>query len=556
LSNGELYDNFGFDLAGGPDVDGDGVGDLLVGAPDADAQPGFGPCGAVFLYSGASGALLRQWTGSSGARLGATVQFVGDCDADGLRDVAVTAPGIGAVLLYSSRTGALLHEILAPPGSTRFGASIEEVGDITGDSASDIAIGDPPLGCTSEPRFITMVDGGTGRIFHLLGQWPGCGAFGEALASIEDLDGDGRRDLAIASSSLLVADTLFLYSTAENPSGDNVLRAIPVDARAGDRADGGRWRLASAVGIDGTSGTCIAIGSPEASSSEFFTGALAVYSVETGSYQEIAQGATRHEELGFDVSPVGDMNGDGRPDILVSAPGASTGSQGAISGGVAVYGFADVVPSSATWVPSGGSIDLASPIPLDVYIEGESGSYSPVDIVSETVRLRSASYMFRSIPSTAAVPLATADYDGDGTLEFLARFSKSDLREMFRYARQPVDTMSVLIEADLHDGRRLQATLFLTIETPSTTLASVIPNPVPGAGQLTFRTSQAGQSWLRVFDIQGRLIATPLSGEHLAAGIHDVLLGGAEGEHLPSGVYYYRLETPDARSTGRFVVAR
>lgn len=563
LSNGEVLDNFGSCLAGGSDVDGDGVEDLVVGAPGAGAQPGTGGRGAVLLYSAATGALLKRWDGSPGAALGTTVAFVGDLDADGVRDVAAAAGGLATLSIYSSKSGALIHEILPVGGLSTFGASIEDVGDVTGDGVSDIAVGSPPSNCPSDPmlanpRFVWLADGASGQISHSLALPPGCGAFGESLASIDDVDGGSRRDLAIASSDGRGPDTLFIFSTALYPSAsDTLLRAIPVDSRTGNRADGAGWHLAAVGDIEGTGGTYVAVGSPRAITGDFYAGAVALYSLAADSMAEVAEGVSRDEELGFAVSSFGDVNGDGRPDMLVGAPGAAIGSQGeAVRGGVAVYGYADLAPSHVASTTGGGRVNLTSSVPLDVYCEGAPGSYVPSDVVQETVRLRSATNVFRSIPSAPMATLATSDLDGDGTQEFQARFPKSELREFFRYARQPEDTMSVVIEGDLRDGRRLQASLFLTIETPPAAVARVIPNPVTRTGQLTFRTSLVGPVWLRVFDLQGRLVETVLSGKSLFAGIHDVPLGQGGSLPVPSGVYFYHLETPDGASSGRFVVVQ
>ena len=101
-SLGTPYDGFGTSVAGAGDLDGDGVGDLLVGAPhcyvpwvvggDSNALSPVAP-GMVFAYSGASGALIRSWSGGSPFNaFGLSVASVGDINQDGTNDVIVGIP--------------------------------------------------------------------------------------------------------------------------------------------------------------------------------------------------------------------------------------------------------------------------------------------------------------------------------------------------------------------------------------------------------------------------------------------------------------------------------
>ena len=104
-------DQFGSAVARAGDVDGDGIGDLVVGAPGASTQ-----AGAVFLYLGAA-APSASWAyaayGSAAQDLlGTSAAGAGDADGDGLADCLAGAPGAFG---SPPRTG--MARLLRVPGS-------------------------------------------------------------------------------------------------------------------------------------------------------------------------------------------------------------------------------------------------------------------------------------------------------------------------------------------------------------------------------------------------------------------------------------------------------
>lgn len=94
LDSGEADAQFGIAVAGGEDLDGDGVDDLVVGA---QSYPDNGqPSGAAFVYPGSPDGLaeMPEYTftyGQAGAKAGRRVALLADQDGDGTADIAVTA---------------------------------------------------------------------------------------------------------------------------------------------------------------------------------------------------------------------------------------------------------------------------------------------------------------------------------------------------------------------------------------------------------------------------------------------------------------------------------
>jgi hypothetical protein len=184
---------FGGGLAVGGDLTGDGVPDILVGANQASNG-----VGSVRAFSGSDGSIAWTMFGGAGDFLGGDLAFLGDVDHDGISDfvgASWNAPGSlnlgGAVTLYSGATRAPIYTILGAAAGERFGTDIEPMGDLDGDGTTDVAV--------AENAFadVQVFSGANGALLYTI-PTPAYGAlFGEALASGGDVDGDGAWDLVI-----------------------------------------------------------------------------------------------------------------------------------------------------------------------------------------------------------------------------------------------------------------------------------------------------------------------------------------------------------------------
>jgi hypothetical protein len=204
IRGSEAMELFGAAVSGVGDVDDDGRDDFLVGAPGAGEQE----AGSVLLFSGATGELLRIESGARpGAAFGTSVAFAGDLDEDGFGDWMAGAPGVGSgtVSVYSGRTGSLIHHLVGPSLGSRFGEGLSAAGDLDRDGVHDIVVGAPrdPLGGV-DAGSVTAYSGRDGRVVE---RW--LGEPGERAGSVAaPLDptlreagfvssGRGRKDLGV-----------------------------------------------------------------------------------------------------------------------------------------------------------------------------------------------------------------------------------------------------------------------------------------------------------------------------------------------------------------------
>ena len=164
-------DRFGSAIAEIGDLDGDGITDLAVGAPNAD--DGVSNAGAVWiLFMNEDGTvdssekISRIAGGFDGTiraddHFGAALAGIGDLNNDGIPDLAVGAPGKdergperGAVwILFLNSNGSVLDEQLIADregnfdgrlrNDDRFGSALANVRDLNNDGVQDLAVGAP-----------------------------------------------------------------------------------------------------------------------------------------------------------------------------------------------------------------------------------------------------------------------------------------------------------------------------------------------------------------------------------------------------------------------------
>jgi hypothetical protein len=180
------------------------------------------------------------------------------------------------------------------------------------------------------------------------------------------------------------------------------------------------------------------------------------------------------------------------------------------------------------------------------------------DIDPLTVRM-----LVKGFGSTDAAPadprsLALGDANGNGTPDATACFGSEVLRPLFSHVSGSVHALTT-IEFALRDGQVFRASLPVDVIAPDGVLRPLLaPNPLRPSGTFSFVTTEEGRAKLTLFDSHGRRVRTLLDVAALPTGYHDLPIDtrDANDRALPSGVYYYRLETEEGTRTGRLTLLR
>lgn len=318
------FDAFGWSIDRVGDTNGDGISDFVVGAPLWSSTASCGE-GRAFICSGADGAVLQTLTGLAGqqgsyTQFGRCVAGVGDVNADGVPDVAVASEyGInlngvqsGYVCVFSGADGSVLHVLNGNWNGERFGTACAAAGDVNGDGVPDILVGSPYYYYATGPGAVRIYSGYDGLLLRFVtgvAPPPQAITIGFGVASLGDVNGDGVPDFVTGATPSYGSNGARVYSGA---SGGLL---FSVAAQPTFNAYGGVEPFPHPVaGLGDVNGD----GTPDIITAT--TSGAVVYSGGNG-----AQIFTR--TLPSDcasVGPASDLNHDGYADFLCNAWNAGT----------------------------------------------------------------------------------------------------------------------------------------------------------------------------------------------------------------------------------------
>lgn len=315
--------------------------------------------------------------GSSSSQLGHVVGRAGDFNGDGVGDLVLGARGAAqAYVVFGQDSTRGLLDLAAwgagwagvglrvdGPAGSWLGSSAAGVGDVNGDGVDDVVVGQSrgaARGRVLAGSAYVLLGSGTGRADSLdVSGWDGTGSFagfrvdgrandqlGTSAAGAGDLDGDGLDDLVLGAPGAS-RDGLAKAGSSVVVYGSGTRGAL-VDAAPGSWGDGFRidgrpvpselgWAVSTAGDVNHDGLADVIIGAPSTDRTTDPGGAYVVHGSRTrpGAAMDVSawgatstplgfriDGARGGDRTGFSVAGGGDLDGDGVDDVVVGAPRA------------------------------------------------------------------------------------------------------------------------------------------------------------------------------------------------------------------------------------------
>ncbi len=364
--------NFGTQVVGLGDVNGDGCEDIAVGAPSGAAP-------TVYVYYGSASGLPdansdgiglpsdANWkvSGVSGSLFGNAIARSGDFDGNGYRDIAIAAPYATNDQSFEGRVYVFFNSAAGLPGAPTatlanaawlFESDVSSgytgldhglaVANVNGDAYDDLIIGVPrhTNGQSIEGKVYVFYgsaagfnDAGADGIAHPIdANWKAesdvaSSQFGYAVAQAGRVNNDAYDDIIIGAPYFTNGQSgegaIFMFHGSATGllvagAGDGIVRANSENnGKIESNVVGANfgWQVNTAGDLNKDGYSDVIIGAPAYNS----RGAAFIY---PGSSSGIVttpiwnyQGSQTSGNMGYDVGTVGDVNGDTYPDIYVAS---------------------------------------------------------------------------------------------------------------------------------------------------------------------------------------------------------------------------------------------
>ena len=333
----------GYSVSGAGDVNADGIPDFIVGAKETKAAGVF-RSGSAYVFSGIDGSQIYRWDGYDVDQwVGWSVSGAGDLNLDGHSDLLVCSR-TEDVYAYSGQDGSILFQwsqgqqaseagdvnndgypdVLIARGSTAFVYSgsdgselynfsglsswpqgaVDSAGDINQDGYADVIIGGDGTA--------TVYSGYDGSILHTFAS--GEDDYGKVVSKAGDLNQDGYPDLLVSAYSESVGTNIWYNGIVYAYSGLDGSTLYTWNGSSTNDQMG--YSLASAGDVDGDGVNDVLIGCLNAAYQAYSGGRVIAYSGADGTLIENWDGVNSFARIGVSVSSVGDINLDGRDDVI------------------------------------------------------------------------------------------------------------------------------------------------------------------------------------------------------------------------------------------------
>ena len=355
----------GASVSGAGDINGDGISDVIAGAPEKDN--GSTNEGVAYVYTGRTSYIGTSPLTllSSATKTPATVSILGDINGDGFSDMAIGHWQRDSLyIIYGEDSNTAFQKIDTLKGAigSRLGWAISGGGDINGDGYSDFVVtaprfksetsfsrwdgaafifyGDPDLGETKKIAFTDTVTGKKNVSFS------GYNGIGDDVAIIKDVNSDGYDELLVSSSNFEISGNygaVFLYRGGPSK---NLLNSDRDTLQGISNTSFGIW-VSDAGDLRGDGRNDFVVGASTFSNGHSQEGAAYLYEVDAEGYSSspiILEGNEANKKLGITCGSLGDVDGDGYDDLGVlgdsvlniykgSSSGISTTPSGSTLGG-------------------------------------------------------------------------------------------------------------------------------------------------------------------------------------------------------------------------------
>ncbi len=349
---------FGVAVNGAGDVNGDGYGDVVIGA--YGFASGHSGEGATYVYYGSSGGIMA--TGSTliqadkiSTSMGISVAGCGDVNGDGFSDIVsgaylydrVTPSALtnsGAIYVFHGLSeGIGTTTIPAAPytlseATANLGEFVTTIGDVNADGFSDMAVGARLLNNGGTDRGVVYIFHGSAAGYGasptltLNGPAVNSSFFGCSIGAAGDVNGDGYSDIIVGANGYnnggagtLNEGAAFIY--LGSAGGINTTIHLQLEGNSLSAFFG--YSVAGAGDVNGDGYSDVIIGAKTMNSGTAGEGKAFVYHGSStgidGTVDWTYETNSANENFGACVAGVGDCNGDGYSDVLVLSSGWSSG---------------------------------------------------------------------------------------------------------------------------------------------------------------------------------------------------------------------------------------